>query len=111
MNPMKWDGDEEGPGFLDRSPSPEQEKLVSRLLNSQAVRTQLRRIHPSAEQYLRLSLQGYDDVEILGNSGEPPMLEHATNAHGGPLTTTAWNKYKNLIYQALKSGYEDAVAV
>jgi hypothetical protein len=105
--------DDEGGGdsVFHRILTREDEKIMGQLLKSPAMIGQLRRIHPSAEQYLRLSLQGYDDVEILGNSGKPPMLEHATNAQGGALTPTAWNKYKNLIYQALKSGYEDAVAV
>lgn len=105
--------DEEGPGFLERSPTQEQEKAVSTLLNSTTMRSRLRQIHPSAEQYLRLSLEGYTDVEILGNpaKGIPSMLDHPTNAEGGALKPAAWGKYKNLIFEAIKSGYQDAIAV
>jgi DNA-directed RNA polymerase specialized sigma24 family protein len=105
--------EEEGPGFLSRAPAPEQERLVARLLDSSVMRAKLRRIHPAAEQYLRLSLEGYSDVEILGNPGKgvPSMLDHPLNAEGGALTPTAWDKYKKLIFQALKSGYQEAIAV
>lgn len=105
--------DDDGPGFLERAPLPEQEKLVTTLLNSSPMRSRLRRIHPSAEQYLRLSLEGYTDVEIIGNPAKeiPSMLDHPTNAEGGALTPTAWDKYKKQIFQALKSGYQDAIAV
>lgn len=104
--------DADGPGFLERSPSPEQEKVISRLLDSPSMRSKLKHIHPSAEQYVRLSLEGYEDVEIIGNPVKeiPSMLDHPTNANGGPLTTPAWTKYKHLIYEALKSGYEEAMS-
>jgi DNA-directed RNA polymerase specialized sigma24 family protein len=110
---LKREDEDEGPGFLDRAPTQEQEKLLLKLLNSSPVRSKLRHIHQSAEQYLRLSLEGYTDVEILGNpvKGVPSMLDHPFNAEGGTLTPSAWDKYKKLIFQALKSGYEDAIAV
>lgn len=105
---LRRDDEDEGPGFLDRSPSqgmePGDEETV---LDSPEMKAKLRRIHPSAEQYVRLLMEGFSDVEILGNParGKPSMLDHATNASGGPLTATAWVRYKKLIFQAIKGEY------
>jgi len=99
--------DEEGPGFLDRSPGQNLDEKT--ILESPAVQAKLRRIHKSAEQYLRLLLEGYKDVEILGNParGVPSMLDHPFNAEGGPLVPSAWNKYKKMIFQVIKSEYPE----
>jgi len=100
--------EEEGPGFLDRSPGQKNDlEDQETVLDASDMKAKLRRIHPSAEQYLRLLMERYSDVEILGNParGKPSMLDHPFNADGGPLTATAWIKYKKLIFQAVKNEY------
>lgn len=77
------------------------------------VRTKLRGIHPSAEQYIKLSLiEGYTDREILGDPahGVPSLLEHPLTSSGLPLTEKSWStSYKPKIFSVLKNSFEDLV--
>lgn len=105
------DDDEAGPGFLDKSPAKNdtQEEVFSKLLDEHSIRLKLKRIHPSAEQYVRLMLEGYKDVEIMGNPsrGTPSMLSHPTLSGGGAVTPSSWTPNKKKILQVLKDGYQD----
>lgn len=117
---LNRDDDDRG-GYLERVPTAEpeeseaeQEEHFNDLLVK--LRPKLRRIHESAEQYLRLLAEGHSDTEILGNPGQgrPSMLDHPYNANGGALTPSAWNPYKvkikHLIYPLLK-GRQDVLSL
>jgi DNA-directed RNA polymerase specialized sigma24 family protein len=105
------DDDFGGSSFLDRTPAPPEdlreddvyEEAFWRLLERPDVRAKLQRIHPSAEEYVRLKFEGRKDRAILG---DPPMLSHPRMPNGGAVTPASWTPNKKKIFEVLKSEYE-----
>lgn len=113
-----------GPGYLDMTLAEEpgqaerfersqkqMEKAMEAILDRPDVKAALRRIHPSAEQYARLMLEGYEDKEICADpaTGRPTMLTHDKMPNGGKITRSAWTPNKKKIKALLMS--EAAAAV
>lgn len=74
------------------------------------VRQELRAIHPSAEQYVKLMLDNHSDREILGDpeQGVPSLLDHPFTSRGKPLTEKNWSAgYKGKIFDVLKEQFAD----
>ena len=74
---------------------------IHELLSDPYIRRELGRIHPDAPMYIELSLEGFDDDEIVGDprKGIEPMLPHLKDK---PTTPQNWNKtYKPKIYKVL----------
>jgi DNA-directed RNA polymerase specialized sigma24 family protein len=111
----KADKDDEGgdgPSLYDRTPGGGEmdEKLVEKVLSRADLKHALAKVHPDAEQYLRLSMiEGYGDREIVGDplKGRPSMLEHPVGKNGKPLNESGWSYYKPRIYKVLKEMLAD----
>ena len=74
------------------------------------VRQKLHAIHPDAEQYVKLMLDGHSDREILGDPehGEPSLLKHPFTNLGKPLNENNWGaSYKPKIFNILKKQFAD----
>lgn len=105
-------GDDEEHSIYDVTPAFDEdsaEKLFDERMLP-IVRGKLRKIHPDAEQYIKLSiLDGYTDREIIGDpaNGVPSLLDHPYGLGGSVLNEKVWWHYKKEIYDVLKHGFED----
>jgi DNA-directed RNA polymerase specialized sigma24 family protein len=103
---------DEGTSLYDRTPSfsgAVDNSLVEEMLSKPAAKSALKRVHPDAELYVRLSvLDGYTDREIIGDESHPTMLTHPIGSAGKPITERNWNSFfKPKIYAALKETFKD----
>lgn len=73
------------------------------------VRQRLKTIHPSAEQYVKLIIDGHSDREILGDPehGEPSLLDDPLTTTGKHLNEKNWGSYKVKIFDVLKKEFQD----
>jgi hypothetical protein len=114
-SPSRDDEGEYGPGYIDVAPSQDKkrytlEEAVTYILSRHDVKNALERVHPSAEQYVRLSLDGYSDKQILGDpaKGIPCMLDFqrmSTAPNAGKIYPPAWRRKKLEISQVLNDAY------
>jgi hypothetical protein len=92
-------------GIFDEGPEANHlERILSRIA------PQLRHIHPDAPLYVKLSLEGHTDREIIGDPkrGVPSMLSHPLSSQGKPLDDRFWNAvYKPKIFEVLKSEFKE----
>ena len=69
----------------------------------------LRQVHPDAELYVKLLLEGHRANEIIGDPrlNIPSMLPHPYGKQGHPLTVQSWAIYQKRIMEIMRDQFQD----